>query len=73
MEPNACPARQSPALNARLRLFAKIFLLVAIFVVLAGARVPAQAQVIHTIAGGFNPSHSPLANACAPLLSAQFF
>ena len=36
---------------------------------LVGACVPAHAQVIQTIAGGVNPSHSPSENACVPLQS----
>src|SRR5579863_9507463 len=56
------PAVQSPR-------FARIWFLFLILGLLVGACVPVHAQVIQTIAGGFNPSHSPSENACVPLQS----
>ena len=55
------PTVQSP--------FARIWFLSVILGLLLGACVPVHAQVIQTIAGGVNPSHSPSENACVPVQS----
>ena len=69
MWPNPRRARRIATPRFGSLLLARIFLLSGIFAVLAGACVPAHAQVIQTIAGGVNPSHSPSENACVPVQS----
>jgi hypothetical protein len=53
-----------------LRCFGKISLVPMIFFALVlCASAPTNAQIIQTIAGGFNPSASPSENACVSLQS----
>ncbi len=48
---------------------ARITVLVMVLAIAACVTLPANAQVIQTIAAGVNPSASPSENACAPLTS----
>jgi hypothetical protein len=57
-------------LGARWLPIARIWFPGAIFALLMGVSAPARAQVIDTIAGGFNGSASPSENACAPVYGA---
>jgi trimeric autotransporter adhesin len=68
-KPGSCLRRPISIFGVRWRLFARIWFSAAIFALLMSVCIPAHAQVIDTIAGGFNGSALPSENACPPFLS----
>lgn len=59
----------SVTLATRRSVFARFCYYLTVLALLVTVILPAQAQVIDTIAGGFNGSTSPSENACAPFNS----
>jgi hypothetical protein len=73
MGPNPRLHSANLSLRSRRTLLARICFGACTLLLLAGAFASAQAQVINTVAGGFNPSSAAAENYCEPIRAVANF